>query len=79
MRYLSGTNLIGFAYHIPGCTVIDAMLSYDFEKLAPSLKGMVLQVSAKNLLDKQFMTCAGSTGRRYGDPRTVSASLSYRW
>jgi iron complex outermembrane receptor protein len=55
------------------------MLSYDFEKLAPSLKGMVLQVTAKNLFDKQYMTCAGATGCRYGDPRTVSASLSYRW
>lgn len=79
VRYLSSTNLIGYAYDVPGRTVVDAMLSYDFEKLAPSLKGMTLQVSAKNLLDKQYMTCAGSTGCRYGDPRTVSASLSYRW
>lgn len=78
-RYLSGTNLIGFAYDVPGRTILDAMLSYDFEAVSPALKGMALQVSAKNLLDKQYITCAGATGCRYGDPRTVSASLSYRW
>lgn len=79
VRYLSSTNLIGFAYDVPGRTIVDAMLSYDFAAVSPSLKGMSLQVSAKNLLDKQYITCAGSTGCRYGDPRTVSASLSYRW
>lgn len=79
VRYLSSTNLIGYAYDVPGRTIVDAMLSYDFAAVTPSLKGMVLQVSAKNLFDKQYITCAGSTGCRYGDPRTVSASLSYRW
>ena len=79
VRYLSGTNLIGYAYDVPGRTIVDAMVSYDFAAASPSLKGMVLQVSAKNLLDKQYITCAGVTGCRYGDPRTVSASLSYRW
>jgi iron complex outermembrane receptor protein len=79
VRYLSGANITGFAYDVPGRTIVDAMMSYDFAAVAPSLKGMVLQVSAKNLFDKQYITCSTPTGCRYGDPRTVSASLSYRW
>lgn len=79
VRYMSSTNITGYAYDVPGRTIVDAMMSYDFAAVAPSLKGMVLQVSAKNLFDKQYMTCVTSTGCRYGDPRTVTASLSYRW
>lgn len=79
MRYLSSTNLTGLAFDAPGRFLVDAAISYDFEAVSPHLKGMALQVSAKNLLDKNYITCSGANGCRYGDPRTVTAALSYRW
>jgi iron complex outermembrane receptor protein len=59
-------------------TLVDAKLSYDFQYLDPKLKGWSAQVNAQNLLDEEYTTC--DAGYCYlGAPRTVIASLKYRW
>ena len=57
-----------------------AVASYDFSYLSPSLKGMQLQVNAQNLLDETYVqSCAFQAWCWYGAPRTVLATLRYRW
>jgi iron complex outermembrane recepter protein len=59
-------------------TLVDAAVSYDFGYSNPDLKGLQLQVNAKNLFDTQKAIC--SAGNCYWDEgRTVYGSLRYRF
>jgi iron complex outermembrane receptor protein len=59
-------------------TLLDASLRYDLEGLDPRLKGVRVQLSATNLLDRVEQTC--TAGFCYFDEgRKVIASLRYRW
>jgi iron complex outermembrane receptor protein len=59
-------------------TFVDASVRYDLENLDRRLKGMLVQVSATNLLDEDKQNCTG--GFCYFDEgRKVIASLRYRW
>lgn len=59
-------------------TFIDASIRYDLENLDRRLKGMLVQVSATNLLNEVEQTC--TAGYCYFDEgRKVIASLRYRW
>lgn len=56
----------------------DAALSYDFGYRNPDLKGLTLQINAKNLLDTRKQIC--SAGYCYWDEgRTIYGSLRYRF
>ena len=79
VRYVSAANIAGYPNNVPGRTLVDALVSYDLGALGPRLDGVSLALNARNLFDKKYMTCAGADGCRYGDPRTVVATLSYRW
>ncbi|WP_051091224.1 TonB-dependent siderophore receptor [Methylopila sp. M107] len=58
--------------------LFDASLKFDFERVAPRLKGVALQVNARNLANKDIATC--EQGYCYRDEgRQVIASLKYRW
>ena len=59
-------------------TFVDAAISYDFGYNNPDLKGLQLQVNAKNLFDTRKPIC--SVGNCYWDEgRTVFGSLRYRF
>lgn len=80
VRYVGATNVPGFSRDVPSYVVADAMLRYDLDHLAPSLRGTSITINAHNLFGEKYFTCAGdSSGCRYGAPRTVLATLSYRW
>ncbi|CAH1677398.1 Ferrichrysobactin receptor [Hyphomicrobiales bacterium] len=64
---------------VPGYTLVDAMISYDFSKSYPSLKGFTAQLNVSNLFDKTYVTCLANNFCNYGFGRTVYASLNYRW
>lgn len=67
-------------YRIPSWTLVDAAVTWDLARLLPSLDGTRLQVNASNLFDKRYVTiCYSEPGCLYGEARTVSATLSYRW
>ncbi|MGU3494788.1 TonB-dependent siderophore receptor [Xanthobacteraceae bacterium A53D] len=79
VRWLSDMNMPDVGEAVPGYYLVDAMLRYDLEAVNPKLKGAVLAVNAKNLFGEEYLVCVSSDGCRYGSPRTVSATLSYRW
>jgi iron complex outermembrane receptor protein len=58
--------------------LFDAALRFEFEHVAPRLKGVALQLNARNLADTEITTC--EQGYCYRDEgRQVIASLRYRW
>ncbi|MET3580996.1 iron complex outermembrane receptor protein [Mesorhizobium robiniae] len=79
LRYIGKTNLLDSAEDVPGYLLADAMVKYDFGAVDPKFEGTTLNVNARNLFDKQYYTCAGATGCRYGEPLTVTATLSRKW
>ena len=79
VRYASSTNLPGYPANVPGQFLVDALAAYDFGALDPAMSGLSLTLNARNLFNRGYLACAGATGCRYGDPRTLYATLSYRW
>lgn len=66
---------------VPGYTLFDAVLTYDFSYLNRDWRGLHLRVNAINIGDTYHVTNC-FTGLAYcalGQPRTVLATLSYRW
>ncbi len=82
VRYTGGVwgddaNLI----RVPGYTLADALLTYDFSYLRHDWSGLNLRINVNNIFDTYHVTNC-FTGLAYcalGQPRTVLATLSYRW
>ncbi|MCJ2024476.1 TonB-dependent siderophore receptor [Methylobacterium sp. J-067] len=67
-------------FQVPESVLVDLFASYNFKHLDPRLQGFDLQVNVQNLLDERYVTgCFGYSGCYYGLPRTVYATLRYRW
>lgn len=64
---------------VPAVTLVDAALSYDFGKKNPQLQGMALNVNASNLFGKKFVANCSYGVCYYGEGRSATATLSYRW
>lgn len=86
LRYL-GRNFNGVAggpaagsLKIPGATLADLLLSYDFGKLGPRWQGLSANLDATNLFDKRYISsCYATLWCWYGAGRDVHVSLRYRW
>ncbi|MCK8456612.1 TonB-dependent siderophore receptor [Sphingomonas faeni] len=65
----------------PSYTVYDALVRYDLEKFAPSLRGLSLAVNGANIFDKKYLTScfANYNWCWYGNRRTVQATIGYRF
>ncbi|MEG8044287.1 TonB-dependent siderophore receptor [Sphingomonas faeni] len=65
----------------PSYTVYDALIRYDLEKFAPSLRGLSLAVNGANIFDKKYLTScfANYNWCWYGNRRTVQATIGYRF
>jgi iron complex outermembrane receptor protein len=47
---------------------------------APRLEGLTASINARNVGDKQFVaTCTAISACYYGQGRSVTARLQYRW
>ena len=57
---------------VPDFALMDATVSY-------TINNMKIQVAAKNLMDKEYVSTCGSGNCYYGNSRNVIASLSYAW
>jgi len=71
---------------LPGYTLVDASLSYDFGRRFPGLRGFGLRLSGTNLGDKLYVAAAnvapttgGAAVAYYGSGRNLSLSLRYSW
>ena len=78
-RYIGRSNLPGYDLDVPSYTLVDALLSYNLGAISPGLRGTTLTLNARNLFDRNYFTCATYDGCRYGEPRTLTAAVSYRW
>ncbi|WP_367872107.1 TonB-dependent siderophore receptor [Luteolibacter sp. Populi] len=68
------------ALFIPSYTLFDAAIRYDLGKLASSLEGAAVSLTAANLADKVYVAKAETNiSANYGPGRTVNLNLSYRW
>jgi iron complex outermembrane receptor protein len=67
-------------FKVPESVLVDAVLSYDLKNLDATLNGFTMQLNAQNLLDQRTVTgCFSYSNCYYGLPRTVYATLRYRW
>lgn len=67
-------------YHMPGVTLFDAALRFDFGKLNPQLKGLKMALNASNILNKTYVAaCLSAAGCYYGDGRNVYLTMKYGW
>lgn len=57
---------------VPDFALMDATVSY-------TISNMKIQVAAKNLMDKEYVSTCGYGNCFYGNRRNVIASLSYAW
>ncbi|MGC4244252.1 MAG: TonB-dependent siderophore receptor [Herbaspirillum sp.] len=75
-RYVSATsgNGGGTPVKVPGYTLLDGLLGYDFARWS-------LVLNLRNLTDKRYLTNCDTTASMcyYGDQRSVLATASYRW
>ncbi|MET7247717.1 TonB-dependent siderophore receptor [Methylobacterium sp. EM32] len=81
VRYLGGSwGDAANSLRVPENVLVDAVARYDLKHLDPKLTGFDLQVNAQNLLDERVVTgCLSYAGCYVGLPRTVYATLRYRW
>ncbi|KMO41766.1 TonB-dependent receptor [Methylobacterium tarhaniae] len=81
VRYLGGSwGDAANTFRVPEAVLVDALAAYDLKHLDPKLTGFDLQVNAQNLLDDRTVTgCFSYASCFYGLPRTVYATLRYRW
>lgn len=55
-------------------TLVDALVGYDIDK------HWSVDVNAKNLLDKEYVSGCNNAGRCYwGEERTVMGTVAFRW
>lgn len=65
---------------IPDYTLFDLFARYEFGLADPALEGLSLSVNARNIADKRFVaTCTATSACYYGQGRSVTARLQFRW
>lgn len=79
-RYIGKSWARGNAFTVPGVTLFDAAVGYDFGKLDSRYEGVRGQINVSNLTDKFYTaSCASRFACFVGNERTVTASLSMEW
>lgn len=67
-------------FRVPEVALFDAMVSYDFGKAHPSLKGLSAQLNASNIADRRYVSaCNSAYACWWGAGRVVTAQLKYTW
>ena len=65
---------------IPDYTLFDLFARYDFGTATGALDGLSLSVNARNIADTRYVaTCTGAAACYYGQGRSVTARLQFRW
>jgi iron complex outermembrane receptor protein len=65
---------------IPDYTLVDLFVRYDFGVAGRGLEGLTASVNVRNLGDKRYVaTCTATAACYYGQGRSLTARLQYRW
>ena len=68
------------SFKVPGATLFDGALHYDFNSDIRLLRGTRLQVNASNLGNRTYVaSCFATDGCYYGMTRTIYGTMRYRW
>ncbi|WP_243450871.1 TonB-dependent siderophore receptor [Sphingosinicella sp. CPCC 101087] len=65
---------------IPDYALFDLFVRYELGAVLPGLEGITASVNARNIADKRFVaTCTATSACYYGQGRSVTARLQFRW
>ncbi|MDF7674203.1 TonB-dependent siderophore receptor [Acetobacteraceae bacterium ESL0709] len=65
---------------IPDYILFDTFLRYDFSESFPRYKGLTFSLNMRNIANKRFVaTCTAVAACYYGQGRSMTARLEYRW
>lgn len=65
---------------IPGYTLYDMFLRYDFGVARPRYDGLSFSLNMRNIANKRFVaTCTAVSACYYGQGRSLTMRLEYRW
>jgi iron complex outermembrane receptor protein len=68
------------SFKVPGATLFDGALHYDFSSDSGPLHGARLQIKASNIGNRTYVaSCYATDGCYYGAKLTVYGSMRYRW
>jgi iron complex outermembrane receptor protein len=68
------------ALAIPDYALFDLFVRYDFGAANPRLAGLTASLNARNIADKRYVaTCTATAACYYGQGRSLTARLQYRW
>lgn len=75
-RYGNSSNTIELSSY----TLVDAALRYDLRRMGGEWRNASVALNVNNLFDKNYVgVCLSNTRCYFGAPRTVMATLTYRW
>ncbi|EMD83304.1 TonB-dependent siderophore receptor [Pacificimonas flava] len=67
-------------FHMQDYTLFDLFLRYDLDNAAAMFDGVSLSLNAQNIADKRYVvTCSSPQSCYYGQGRTLTARVQYRW
>jgi iron complex outermembrane receptor protein len=68
------------SFKVPGATLFDGALHYDFSSDSGILHGARLQINASNIGNRTYVaSCYATDGCYYGAKLTVYGTMRYRW
>jgi iron complex outermembrane recepter protein len=68
------------SFKVPGATLFDGALHYDFSSDSGLLHGARLQINASNIGNRTYVaSCYATDGCYYGAKLTVYGTMRYRW
>ena len=68
------------AFHIPDYTLFDVFARYDFGVADERLSGLSASINARNIANTRYVaTCGGTAACYYGQGRSLTARLQFRW
>lgn len=74
LRYTGASNDQSGSVKVPGFTLVDLLASYDIDR------HYRVSLNISNLFDRQYVAgCDSAINCYWGNRRTVTATLSYRW
>lgn len=68
------------AYGIPSFTLLDLFLRYDPQTTNASRTGVSFSLYGRNMADERYLaTCSGPGGCTFGEGRSLTARVQFRW
>jgi iron complex outermembrane receptor protein len=77
-RYIGSSFNTGNTAKVDSYTIFDAVLRYDLGAHNPAFKGISLDLTARNLFDKEYVASC-TYACFYGERRSILGRITYKW